>query len=442
MDGISMKNTALTKEESEFLAKLISIESTGGSPVEDPGYGMLPYGAKPFEALRFVLDDAAGCGMRTGIIDNRAGWCEAGPEGAEMIGIVCHLDVVPAGEGWETDPFVLTVKDGIMYGRGIVDDKGPACAAYFAMKRLLKSGYQFTRRIRLILGTDEERTCSCIETYAEKGEIPSFAVTPDAEFPVIYAEKGILQVNVVSDVPSSVFAKGGSAVNMVPASSSCVINGKEYSGTGRMAHASKPDLGVNAIFEMIKAMDSGSVDYSSSPLLSFIGKEIAYTGAPYYTGCSITDESGSVTANPSVLSCDASGESLKIDVRCPVSYEMSDIVSNLARLAAPYGLTVEIVNQMAPLYKPKDLPQISLLTDIWKTCMPSYSGFKPEYLNKFTEPVAIGGGTYARHMPNTIAFGIQTPWEEDQCHQANEHRAVRDFETDITVLTEMIKGLN
>ncbi len=359
-----------------------------------------------------------------------------------MIGIVCHLDVVPAGEGWETDPFVLTVKDGIMYGRGIVDDKGPACAAYFAMKRLLKSGYQFTRRIRLILGTDEERTCSCIETYAEKGEIPSFAVTPDAEFPVIYAEKGILQVNVVSDVPSSVFAKGGSAVNMVPASSSCVINGKEYSGTGRMAHASKPDLGVNAVFEMIKAMDSGSVDYSSSPLLSFIGKEIAYTGAPYYTGCSITDESGSVTANPSVLSCDASGESLKIDVRCPVSYEMSDIVSNLARLASPYGLTVEIVNQMAPLYKPKDLPQISLLTDIWKTCMPSYSGFKPEYLNKFTEPVAIGGGTYARHMPNTIAFGIQTPWEEDQCHQANEHRAVRDFETDITVLTEMIKGLN
>ena len=442
MDGVLSSDTSLTQEEYAFLSKLISIESTGSSAAEDPQFGTLPYGGKPFEALRFFLDDASASGMRTGMIENRAGWCEFGPEGAELIGIVCHLDVVPAGDGWETDPFTLTVKDGIFYGRGIVDDKGPACAAYFAMKRLLKSGYQFTRRIRLILGTDEERTCSCIETYAEKGEIPSFAVTPDAEFPVIYAEKGILQVNVVSDVPSSVFAKGGSAVNMVPASSSCVINGKEYSGTGRMAHASKPDLGVNAIFEMIKAMDSGSVDYSSSPLLSFIGKEIAYTGAPYYTGCSITDESGSVTANPSVLSCDASGESLKIDVRCPVSYEMSDIVSNLARLASPYGLTVEIVNQMAPLYKPKDLPQISLLTDIWKTCMPSYSGFKPEYLNKFTDPVAIGGGTYARHMPNTIAFGIQTPWEEDQCHQANEHRAVRDFETDITVLTEMIKGLN
>ncbi len=441
MDGISIKNSSLSDSESEFLTKLISIESTGGSPVEDPVYGTLPYGAKPFEALRFVLDDAKANGMRTGIIDNRAGWCETGPEGADLIGIVCHLDVVPAGEGWTTPPFELTEKDGMLYGRGIIDDKGPACASYFAIRRFMASGYQFTKRIRLILGTDEERTCSCVETYAEKGEIPSFAVTPDAEFPVIYAEKGILQVNVISEGPSSVIAKGGSAVNMVPASCSCVIDGKEYSAKGKMAHASKPDLGVNAIFEMIKELDKENVDYSSSPILSFIGKEIAYSEASYYTGCDVADESGSVTANPSVLNCDASGESLRIDVRCPVSFEMSDIVSNIARLAAPYGLTVEIINKMDPLYKPKDLPQISLLTDIWKAHMPSYSGYKPEYIETSPQPVAIGGGTYARHMPNTIAFGIQTPWQEDQCHQANEHIPVKDFETDISVMTEMIMGL-
>ena len=436
-----MEITSLSQEEFSFLTKLIAIESTGSSPCEDNENGTLPYGAKPFEALKFVLDDAAASGMRTGIIDNRVGWCEFGPKDAELIGIVCHLDVVPAGDGWETDPFTLTEKDGVFFGRGIVDDKGPACAAYFAMKRLMAEGFQPSKRIRLILGTDEERTCSCVETYAAKGEIPVFAITPDGEYPVIYAEKGILQVKLLSDEPSKIVAKGGSAANMVPASCTCTIDGKEYTAAGKPAHASKPSLGVNALFEMIKKLDGSSVDYSASPVLSFISKELAFNDASYYTGCSVTDESGSVTANPSVLNCNESGESLVIDVRCPVSYSMTDIVSNLARLAAPFGLTVEVVNQMDPLYKPKDLPQIAVLTDIWKENMPSYSGYKPEYLSEFTEPIAIGGGTYARHMPNTIAFGIQTPWQEDQCHQANESRAIKDFETDIKVMSEAIRAL-
>jgi succinyl-diaminopimelate desuccinylase len=228
---------------------------------------------------------------------------------------------------------------------------------------------------------------------------------------------------------------------MVPASCSCTIDGKEYSAAGKPAHASKPDLGVNAIFEMIRKLDSGSVNYSSSPILSFISDEITYKESSYYTGCTVSDESGSVTANPSMLCCDGDGESLVIDVRCPVSYSMNDIVSNIARLAAPYELTIEVLNKMDPLYKPRDLPQIAVLTDIWKANMPSYSGYKPEYLSSYTEPVAIGGGTYARHMPNTIAFGIQAPWQEDQCHQANECRALKDFETDIKVLGEAIREL-
>ena len=157
---------------------------------------------------------------------------------------------------------------------------------------------------------------------------------------------------------------------------------------------------------------------------------------------SVTDESGNVTANPSVLNCSDSGESLVIDIRCPVTYQMSDIVAKLSATAESYGLTVEVLNQMDPLYKSKDLHQIALLTEIWKSNMPSYSGYKPEYLSEYTEPIAIGGGTYARHMPNTIAFGIQAPWQEDQCHQANECRALSDFETDIKVMTEAIMGLS
>ena len=436
-----MDNSSLSESEYSFLTKLISIDSTGSKPETNDNYGELPYGIKSFSALKFFLETAAKDGMRTGMIENRVGWCEIGPENADLIGIVCHLDVVPSGDGWETSPFKLTLKDGILYGRGIVDDKGPAAASYIAMKRLLESGYPLSKRVRLILGTDEERTCSCVETYAAKGEVPSFSITPDAEFPVIYAEKGIMNIKVSDDSPSSIVASAGSAANMVPAKSTCNINGKEYTAMGKTAHASKPDLGINAIFEMIKMLDKDSVDYSGSPLLSFIANELVNKTSAEYTGCDITDESGSVTANPSILKCGEDGESLIIDIRCPVSYQMDSITSFIAMKAANYGLSVEVTNQMDHLYKSKDLPEIALLTDIWKENMPLYSGFNPEFLDTYTEPIAIGGGTYARHMPDTIAFGIQTPWQEDQCHQANECRALKDFETDIKVLTEAIKAL-
>lgn len=436
-----MNNPELTQDELSFIRDLIAIDSTGSTPIDDPDYGTLPYGAKPFNALKFFLNKASSDGMRTGIIDNRVGWCEFGPEVSDLIGIICHLDVVPSGDGWTTSPFELELKDGILYGRGIVDDKGPALAAYIAMKRLMDSGFKPTKRIRLILGTDEERTCSCVETYAEKGEIPSFSITPDAEFPVIYAEKGIMNIKLSNDDPSAISASAGSAANMVPASAKCVINGKEYSVKGKTAHASKPDLGINAIFELIRKLDKELVDYSTSPLFRFISSELVNSTASEYTGCSITDESGMVTANPAVLKCDESGESLVIDIRCPVSYSMNDIATFIGSKASSYGLKCEITNLMDPLFKSKDLHEISLLTDIWKNNMSSYTGFKDEYLTEFTEPIAIGGGTYARHMPNTIAFGIQTPWQEDQCHQANECRALKDFETDIKVLTEAIVGL-
>nr|MCR4689437.1 Sapep family Mn(2+)-dependent dipeptidase [Saccharofermentans sp.] len=179
---------ALSAYEMDFLTKLIAIQSVGSLPDGD-----MPYGKKPFEALQFFLGEASKEGFRTGIIDNKVGYCEIGPrDSKDLLGIVCHLDVVPVGTGWESDPFTLTVKeDGKVYARGIVDDKGPACSSYFAMRRLLKEGYALNSRVRLILGTDEERTCSCVECYAAKGEIPRFAITPDAEYPVIYAEKGI-----------------------------------------------------------------------------------------------------------------------------------------------------------------------------------------------------------------------------------------------------------
>ncbi|MBO4426433.1 MAG: Sapep family Mn(2+)-dependent dipeptidase [Clostridiales bacterium] len=427
---------SLDSFEMKFLSDLIAIRSVGGDPD-----GELPYGSAPYGALEFFLDTAKECGMRTGIIDNRVGYAEIGPEASDKLaGIVCHLDVVPEGTGWNTDPFTLTLtEDGYLCGRGITDDKGPAAASFFAMRRLLASGAELKTRIRLILGTDEERTCSCVECYAEKGEIPAFAITPDAEFPVIYAEKGILNVKVYSERPSQITAFAGHATNMVPAAAEAEIDGKKLEASGVPAHASRPELGVNAIFELVKSL--GEDDLSLSPVLSYIRNELAERSASEYTGCAVTDDSGKITGNPSVLRADTDGESITIDIRYPVTASKDDILAHFAQEAEVYGLKVSETNHMAPLYKEKDTPEIRMLTTVWDKYKDRYDGFKDEYKGMYKEPLAIGGGTYARHMPNTIAFGMQAPWQQDQCHQANERRKLTDFEADIDILTEAITGL-
>ena len=423
----------LSDYELNFLKRMISIPSVGGDP--EPA---CPYGRQSKIALDSFIQEAGIQGFDTGIIDNKVGYVQFG-KGTRMIGIVCHLDVVPAGSGWNTDPFELVTENGNFYGRGIVDDKGPACAAYFAMKRLKDQGYMPNCRVRLILGSDEERTCDCIETYAHKGEIPNFAITPDAEFPVIFAEKGILQIEIKGRSDGGFTATSGSAANMVPADFTLTYDGKSITATGVPAHASKPELGTNALLKAVSDLPNEFL--SRSPLLSYIYDMIIDKKYSEYTGCNFNDESGTVTANPAVLRIDDSTESLIIDIRYPVSADHNEIVSFFRKQISEYDLEVSIKNHMPPIIKEKDSKEIVTLTEIWKQYISSYSGYKEEYSAKFLDPLAIGGGTYARHLPNTIAFGIQVPWQQDQCHQANEHMAVSDFETNIKVITEVIMRL-
>ena len=425
---------AISDREFEFMKKMISIKSVGGDPA--PG---CPYGENSRKALAAFTSHAEELGFKTGIVEDKAAYVEFG-EGDRMIGIVCHLDVVPQGSGWNTDPFELTVKDGVMYGRGIVDDKGPALASFFAMNRLKDSGYVPKSRVRLILGSDEERSCDCIETYASNAEIPEFAVTPDAEFPVIFAEKGILHVSISGASTGKINAKAGNAANMVPNEACLEYGNSRYEGNGKTAHASKPELGVNAILDMITKLDDEV--YDASPLLSYIRDCIAGKSYADYTGCDILDFSGEITANPAMLYIDDDHETLIIDIRYPITAKLEDIMDHFTKSAESYGLTVEVASHMAGIHKSTDTDEIRTITKIWSENMELFDGYKPEYKAQFTKPVAVGGGTYARHMPNTVAFGVQTPWMEDQCHQANEHMSVNDFEALIKVMSETITALS
>ena len=161
-----------------------------------------------------------------------------------------------------------------------------------------------------------------------------------------------------------------------------------------------------------------------------------------YTGCDILDFSGEITANPAMLYIDDDHETLIIDIRYPITAKLEDIMDHFTKSAESYGLTVEVASHMAGIHKSTDTDEIRTLTKIWSENMELFDGYKPEYKAQFTKPVAVGGGTYARHMPNTVAFGVQTPWMEDQCHQANEHMSVNDFEALIKVMSETITALS
>lgn len=151
-----------------------------------------PFGKNIDDALNEFLKIAENLGFRTKNIDKYCGYVEFG-EGEELVGIIGHLDVVPEGEGWTYPPFELTIRDDILYGRGTIDDKGPVIASLYAMKAVMEKT-AIHKRVRLIVGLNEENDWKCINYYKEHEEMPIIGFSPDADFPCIYSEKALLTV--------------------------------------------------------------------------------------------------------------------------------------------------------------------------------------------------------------------------------------------------------
>ena len=425
---------SLSTYQKEFLSRSIAIPSVGGHPEEGA-----PYGRKPREVLQAFLDEAKAKGFRTGIEGDRVGWAEFG-EGDKLLGIICHLDVVPVGDGWNSDPFTLAFRKdetGVesMFGRGTVDDKGAACAAFFAMLELADEGrIPKDYRVRLIMGTDEERTCSCIQYYAAHAQIPDFSITPDSIFPVVFCEKGIMQLKFSGENIHNFNAHGGSAVNIVPASASCEVGNKSITVTGKAAHASKPELGINAIELLAEAMEKQGIDLSEYPVMKFVRD----FDAGSFIGCDPSGDYGDLSYNIGMLSAGKDGCELRIDLRIPWDADRDALIGNLTKKASEYGLETLVTLNLPPFLKDKNSPEVGILTDIWKRHMDQFTGFMEAYRETHAEPKVVGVGTYSRHIPNTIAFGIQPPWHVDQCHQANEHVAVTDYLQWIEIIKEYI----
>ncbi|BAL80499.1 dipeptidase PepV [Caldisericum exile] len=410
----------------EITQEIIRIPSVEDNPTEGA-----PFGENVKNALLLALQISKDLGFRTVNIDNIVGYAEFG-EGKDVISVLGHLDVVPEGTGWTYPPYGAEIHDGKIYGRGAIDDKGPTMAALFGAYTLKETGAKLSKRIRIVFGTNEETGWKCMAHFKNVVHDPLIGFTPDAEFPLINREKGILNVTLRSDFNSKneeVKITGGNRPNMVPDYAKAEFNdevylkdleeGVEVKGTiveahGKSAHGALPEQGVNAIVKLSNAI----VDVVKHPevkkVLEFIVKHV---GTDVYGGlmgiANVDSLSGKLTMNLGVIEINESSGILTFNIRYPISDNFERIIYGFNKVAEVYGLKVSEYRNQNPLYVKEDSELVKILLNVFEKT----TGRKGYTLS-------IGGGTYARAMDLGVAFGPTFEEMEKVEHMANEYIAI------------------
>lgn len=399
----------------------------------------MPYGKGIFDALMFIQSTAEKMDLECVNLYGHLAYVDYG-DGDEMLGVLTHIDVVPEGDGWTLPAFEGIEKDGKIFGRGAIDDKGPAIAALYALKALSDNCIQLNKKVRLIFGADEESGWNDIEFYKKHEPLPQIAFSPDGEFPVINAEKGLLHVELEHNMDEESFLvsfDAGTRVNVVPNKAKCVVRvpfdivqksvtdykcpiggrfetqdiGNGLAGIiafGRSAHGSRPYDGINAAASLLLYLNSltgyGFEDSAVKTLAEKIGA--------YHYGeqieLNISDESGRLTLNLGVLTVKSAKLKANVDIRYPISYTRGQIEHKLDKHFPDY--TINYVHALAPHYVPEDSPLVEAL----KQAYTEVTG-EPAYC------VAIGGATYARAFDNAVTFGPLFPGKPSVEHGPDEY---------------------
>ena len=432
-DALMQTMDACQEEILSAIQESMRIESVRGEAAEGA-----PYGSGPKAAMEHLLALGKKLGFQTGQAGDRVGWIEYG-EGEEMAGILGHLDVVPAGEGWTYPPFGAEIHDGVLWGRGCLDDKGPIVGAVYALKAIRDLGLPMDRRIRILFGTDEECGSSCVDYYVENGyELPTLGFTPDAQFPAIFCEKGTSNFTCSADVDEQgeidvVSLEGGIAANVVIPACRLTVRGdlkvkesKDITVTregdltiveaaGVSAHGSTPYLGVNAAVSLFEAVSENSFGGSFQKLLNFvlecIGREChgESLGIHY-----VDEETGETSLNLGLIQYDGKKMGFTLDIRYPKNAKANDVDASVEQHIKAYGFETESLSHAELLYVPKDSELLTKLVKVYS-----------QITGDMREPIAIGGGTYAKRFPNMVAFGPVFPGEPDVIHQPDEHVEIK-----------------
>lgn len=410
-----------------------------------------PFGNGIGDALDQFLRIGNRLGFKTGNCDGYAGWAQLGDNGSE-VGILVHMDVVPAAGDWKYPPFSAMLEDGKIYGRGSVDDKGPAVACLYGMKAVMDAGLPMSNHVRIIAGTDEETFARGIHYYLERENAPAYGFSPDAEFPIIYAEKGIIRFGyrlpLALPDKNILSIHAGTRLNVVPSLAEVQIAGitaekvesvlaarKDRSrfevlpdagfvkilSHGIPSHASYPNEGYNAIQGLLSLL-SAIFPNSNDPLKLFLHKlndSFAMETDGNSWGIACKDEiSGALTCNMAILEADASEAIVKFDVRYPVTHDSDQLTARLEGYAYELGSDTkyELVQHKKPLYVEKDRPFIKKLQKAYA-----------ETTGEAADLLSIGGGTYCRYLKNFVSMGPVFPGQKELAHQENEFLALDDL---------------
>lgn len=443
------------------LKDAISIKSVAGEAEGDA-----PFGKGVQEAFDHMLALGQREGFITKNVDNYGGHIEYKGEGDGIFALIGHLDVVPEGSGWQYDPYGGEVIGDKMFGRGTIDDKGPTMAAFYAMKALKDSGFKPRKDIRLILGLDEETDWKGMNYYMEHEEKPDSGFAPDADFPVIHCEKGLIIFDVVKSLENTktsgvhlVSFEGGNAPNMVADRAKIVVKGEDISdkieeykkncnydlvcekvgehleitAKGISAHGAMPEEGLNAItilFEAIKDIEFNNVDVNA--FIKFYNDTIGFDYHGERFGCGFEDEpSGKLNFNVGKFKLNESEARLTINIRYPATMKEEDIYNGMNNVTGPMNYSVERLDHLAPLYVPKNHSLVKVLMDVYQ----EFTG------DMESQPLVIGGATYARTVPNCVAFGPVFPGEDAVEHQADEYISIPGMVKAAKIFAEAIYRL-
>lgn len=451
MDILEKKVDEFKDDLVKSVQELIRIKSVKSEP--KPG---MPFGEGAYQALEHMLDLSERLGFKTKNVDGYAGHAEYG-EGDDIVGVLVHLDVVPEGTGWTYPPYGAEIHRDKIYGRGAIDDKGPAVAALYALKALKESGAEMKRRVRIIFGTDEESGWEDMDYYMKKEETPMCGFSPDADFPIINSEKGIikfkmektftpnnkgigveyikggLRVNMVPDYCEAklitrdekaskelktkyeVFTKNSDRLELIPGSEPDKFIIKAY---GVSAHGSTPEKGVNAVIELLMFLNTlEDIDNGVSSFISFVTEKIGIEVNGESLGIDFEDEiSGKLIFNLGVINLDEKQGTIEINIRYPIKFTCEEVMAKIKGHTSKEGIQITDVSDNPPLYVSEDNFLIKKLKKVYM----KVTGQKADL-------ISIGGGTYARAIENAVAFGPLFPGKPELAHEKNEYVEIEDL---------------
>ena len=367
---------------------------------------------------------------------------------------------MPEGTGWTYPPYGGEIHDGKLYARGTMDDKGPAFAALYAMKAIKECGVPLRRSVRLILGCDEESGMSCLKHYNQVAKAPTLSFSPDAEYPVVNSEKMIFRTEYEKKFDSAITLHAGTRRNVVPGEAVATVplalsrivpimeafmEGSEFACSaeaidenstkiimkGLAAHASEPEHGKNAMLAMLALLDKLPLEGEDAHTVNALTNALKFDCHGETLGIDSEDASGRLTLNPGVLDWDETGiHRLTFDVRAPISSKAEELEKKITEGIKETGLVQTDISWSEGYYISPDDELVKKLLDVYAA-----------RFGQRLEPLAIGGGTYARHMKNSVAFGIERPGEPGRAHMPDEYIPVNDLIEDTKTIADAIIAL-